>query len=192
MKKWLLQMLMNTAAGFLGKVLASFVLATPVVAGLVEVVSQGEFKFPKWAWAISLSLVLVVLSIWFIVKRMRLIKGMNKRYSPIIGIVSSRGWEDLGLEEWSNVLWRVRIPKKLPSRSFIDVSPENNLSKINIQSPPICRNCNTELEERNTFWGKYSWYCVGCGYKQRSKLDFFEAAKKVEKRVEGRIRNDLT
>lgn len=187
MKKWILQMLMNIASGFLGKLLATFVLIIPVVASSLEYVQQGKLQVPMWAWVVSAVFIILLGTSWLIVRRGKFINALNKKHLPLIAFIPS-GWEDLGVEEWSDVLWRVRIPAKLPSRNFMDTSPAINLDKIDVQTPPLCKECETELEELNSFWGKYIWNCVGCGFNKKSKLSFFEAADNAKKRIKGKMR----
>lgn len=191
MKKWAVQILKSITTGLLGKILVSFILALPPVAGGIEYLQKGEWHIPVWAWTLSAFLLIILGLSWLVIVRIKSINKKNKKQPPMFFFKPPGGWEDLGYEDDLDVYWRVRRPKNLYSRGFAEESIETALNKIDVQAPPLCKKCETELEEKNAFLGKYTWKCINCGYQKRSKLQFFEAVEDVTKRVKGKLRKEL-
>lgn len=198
MKKLIIQLLTSITTGLLAKLLLPFIVALAPVAGIISYLQSGEWSIPAWAWMLSGILLVIVGLSWLIILRIKSISKKNKKSPPMFLFKPPGGWEYLGYEDDIGVYWRVRRPaKSFYSRGLTEDSIESILNKIDVQTPPLCKKCETELEEKNDFWGtplwgKYIWKCVSCGFKIRSKLRFFEAVEDVKKRVKGKIRKGLS
>ncbi|EST53863.1 hypothetical protein T458_18865 [Brevibacillus panacihumi W25] len=197
MKEWAIKLLTSIATGLLAKIFIPVILALPPVAGLIIYLQNGEWEIPVWAWWVSGLLLAMIGISWIIVKRARSLEEENFSTTLFAVVRPARAWTDVGSEEHFGVNWRVRYAKNLFSRGISEETAESSISKIDVQSPPLCPKCDTELYEKSDFWGtalwgKYVWYCVGCGFKKRSKEKFYKTVDKVKRIVRGQARRELT
>lgn len=72
------------------------------------------------------------------------------------------GYISHGSIEYNKVIWRIRSPKS-------DIHGNYSRSSIDVEIPPRCPNCETEIEQSNSFWGGYIWKCVMCDFKKRNR-----------------------
>lgn len=194
MKNWFLRMLKSVATGVVAKIIVTFIIALPPIAGAISIIQKGKWEIPVWMWIVSGTLLALIGIMVLIVKRIQNLGQENKRY-PLIGFVRPYGgWEDYGHYEYKGVKWRIRKGSEGPFRRGLEEeSIESILKKIDVQTPPLCPVCQTELEEEKDFWGtslwgKYVWECINCGFKVRSKERFNESVDKVKIIVRGKIR----
>ncbi|MFY0544942.1 hypothetical protein [Brevibacillus sp. H7] len=197
MKDWGIKILSSIATGLLAKIFLPIIVALPPVAATIAYLQNGKWVIPMWAWMISAFLLALVGISWLINKRVKSLEEENSSLPMFAVVRSVRTWTDLGYEEFFGVRWRVRfVSNPYYNRGFSEETLESSLSKIDVQSPPLCPHCDTELYEKSDFWGtplwgKYIWYCVGCGFKVRSKQKFYEAVEKVKRIVKGKARREV-
>ena len=60
---------------------------------------------------------------------------------------------------------------------YLDIESEN----IEVEIPPRCPQCKTELEETKKFWGGYKWGCVNCGFTKKNSESWYIERDRVEK-----------
>ncbi|MBA4377031.1 MAG: hypothetical protein C0401_12790 [Anaerolinea sp.] len=51
---------------------------------------------------------------------------------------------------------------------------------IDVERPPMCPNCPTELLESRTIFGRYRWYCVSCGFVKTSHESYWKVAERAD------------
>jgi ribosomal protein L37AE/L43A len=84
------------------------------------------------------------------------------------------GWELLGTLKYLGVTWRITAPKDDPWGSF-------SISRIEVETPPRCSRCGTEIEQSHSFWGGYIWKCVGCNFKKRNGDSYYDEGRRAGK-----------
>ena len=85
-------------------------------------------------------------------------------------------------KSYAGVIWIVRAPK--PSELDLE-PPEITASDLELETPPRCPKCETEIEQSRSFWGGYVWKCVKCGFHKRNSDSYYreeERARKIAKR----------
>lgn len=116
-------------------------------------------------------LILTVFLIWFIII---LIRKKMHYYTLPFGYVPMDGWLTIGDIDYEGVKWRVRTPRPTP----MDIRRKDEIPSIDIEMPPRCPKCETELETSDSYlW--YSWNCVNCGFKKRT----WNSSSKIKHRV---------
>jgi ribosomal protein L37AE/L43A len=136
-------------------------------------------KIPSWI----IYTFFVVIIIWFVIilirKRLKVIEEDNYPILPFISRTPIYGYENIGQLKYARVKWNILHPAN-PTWVSTNINPND----IEVDTPPICPDCNTEIKEMKNFWGKYVWSCVKCGFKTKSKLSYWiieEDIKKIAK-----------
>ena len=88
-----------------------------------------------------------------------------------------RGIKDFFPLSYAGVTWRIYYPLMEAVIPPPVVSAEN----LYVHPTPYCPKCDTELEEKKTFFGKYLWYCCNNDFKKKSKDSFYDLNGKVLK-----------
>lgn len=158
------------------------VLLTPIIIGIASKINTGDWMkwfglIPKTAWIIFG----LFIFLWFILIRNR-VKQLQELDTGSVLLARSSygfGWIPIGKRNYAGVVWRVRAPATSPWKHFghVDISPSN----IEVETPPRCPKCETELEQLHSFWGGYIWKCVGCGFQKRNRDSYYKVAKRAEK-----------
>ncbi len=73
----------------------------------------------------------------------------------------------------------MRIPAPAPWDTLTKSKAQS--SRVDIELPPHCPKCDTELEETETFFGNNLWKCIRCGFSCKNKLSFYREALRAEK-----------
>ncbi len=128
---------------------------------------------PLATWQILFLFFFIFIIIIFIYKRIKYLKNID---SPIaIGFPSAPfGWISLGTLEYRGVTWRVTAPKDEPWGNY-------SISRIEVETPPRCSKCGTEIEQSHSFWGGYIWKCVGCNFEQRNRDSYYDEGRRAGK-----------
>lgn len=172
----------------LDKLFAPILLALliPVVTGIGSKASTGNWlewftSVPSQVWI----MLLIIFALWILVIAIRFrIKHLREGgYSPISIIsVPHGGWRNIGKLKYADVVWIVRAPT--PPWYELDPKPITP-HDLDIDTPPRCPKCETEIEQTQGFWGGYIWKCVKCGFKKRNPKSYYreeERAKKIARR----------
>lgn len=176
-KDYILNMLNSALTPVLVALFAAF--AAPLISWLKTGSFVDIFKeIPLYVWIFSI----LVIIVWFfgalISKRYSKIKLYNNP-SNRIGV----GFSDCDLKtidefQYKKVIWEIQYPIAPP---WMSCSPNFSPENIEINIPPRCPTCRTELEEIKSFWRGYKWNCVNCGFKQKNKEDWYTEAERVKK-----------
>jgi hypothetical protein len=80
---------------------------------------------------------------------------------------------------YNDVTWDIVAPARHPRET-----PEDYAKRLptigEARIPPKCPKCGVQLEEKKgMIW--YSWHCVSCGFKKRSRDTFFTEGGRAEK-----------
>ncbi|NQS90643.1 hypothetical protein HQ584_12740 [Patescibacteria group bacterium] len=94
------------------------------------------------------------------------------------------GEEDIGVFKYNKVGWTLSIPKALSLNPFYSPSKKERLLKlvpeeIGLDYFPFCPECVAQLEESDTFFGRYLWKCKKCEFKKKNRNSFHDEKKKA-------------
>ena len=89
------------------------------------------------------------------------------------------GYTVVGTLTYKKVVWRVQIPSPPPWEAL--TLSEARSARVDIDTPPRCPKCDTELEETETFFGSYRWTCLRCGFATKNEMSFYREAVRAEK-----------
>ena len=88
------------------------------------------------------------------------------------------GYTTVGTLNYKGVVWKTRIPSLAP---WEDLTPARaRASRVDIETPPRCPKCDTELEEQETFVGKYRWTCLRCGFSTKNDMSYYHESVRAE------------
>ena len=154
----------------------------PIVTGIGSKASTGNWlewfvSVPSPVW---ITLV-VIITLWILVIAIRYrIKHLRKESNPLISIISVPygNWRDVGKFTYADVIWIVRAPA--PPWYELDPKPITP-DDLDIDTPPRCPKCETEIEQTHSFWGGYIWKCVKCGFKKRNSESYYREEERVKK-----------
>ncbi|MGM7637612.1 hypothetical protein [Bacillus sp. Hm123] len=197
MKKWFINLLNSVLNGVLTRIIITLLFALPLFTVLMEYIKTGEWALPDWNWPIIIA---VAILLFFLnkfykkVQRRKSIRSYRRRSRTISSIGQ---WDKVAEERFYEVDWSIRVPSHLSYQRVFDANEGDKIiNQINVQTPPHCPNCSTDLEEvtsyfGNFFLGRYIWKCIACGFKTRSSHDFYETAERVKRIAKGQARKEL-
>lgn len=138
-------------------------LLGPLAAAVGLRLATGNWEWlktvPAWVWIL---LALSILGTAWVRGRLKALKEKPLGFSVISA--PAYGWTKIGTLSYKGVKWHVRVPTPGP----LFCQPPSS-SDVDIQTPPRCPKCETELEEScHMLWG-FTWRCVGCGFKKHNK-----------------------
>jgi len=168
----------------LDKIIIPILLAflIPVVTGIGSKASTGNWlewfaSVPSQVW---ITLV-IIFALWILVVAIRYrIKHLRKEGHSSISIISAPygGWRTIGKLKYADVIWIVRAP----APPLLELEPEPiTPHDLDIDTPPRCPKCETEIEQTQSFWGGYIWKCVRCGFRKRNRDSYYQEEDRVKK-----------
>lgn len=176
----------KTRDSFLDKVVwPLLVLAlTPAFTLIGSKVQSGDWltwlnAIPSEVYTTFFTLVGIWLIAGFIIRRIRRLKERNLPSLPSAFTVPRWGYTTVGTLTYKNVVWRVQIPSPAPWDGL--TISEARSSRVDIDTPPHCPKCDTELEETETFFGNCRWTCLRCGFTSKNEMSFYHEAVRAEK-----------
>lgn len=153
--------------------------------------STGDF----WNWGFQEPLLLTFPSVFICLSIVFLIMAYDSHQKAKTGRVRAFGRKTprlgsvpIGNMPHAGVIWKIIGLKEYPWDTRETINPE----QIEVEETPRCPECGTELEQTQTFFKKYSWNCVNCGFSYKNSDSFSvekERARKKAKR-EWEIKND--
>jgi ribosomal protein L37AE/L43A len=177
------------------------IIGTPIATAIVSKIKTGAWgkffnEIPNYYWYIFIFMGTIWIGILWNAKRRKKIEEENSSSGVMIFSVPFGGYIDFAEIELFKVKWRILLPAPDPYSSFEKFDHDNISPKqIEIDTPPRCPKCGTELEERRSFFGKYNWNCVGCGFNTKNSENYYAISEKVKKIVkrqfEKKIENKL-
>jgi len=170
----------------LDKIVAPLIVTvlTPIIIIVASKINTGDWT--KWFGFISKTTWIIfglIVFLWIIIiiirNRVKQLQKLNA--GPRIFIISTPafGWITIGKLNYAGVVWRVRAPAPRPWETFDPSSISQ--SGVEVETPPRCPKCETELEQSHSFWGGYIWRCVRCGFQKRSRDSYYREAERAEK-----------
>jgi ribosomal protein L37AE/L43A len=156
-------------------------ILTPIATAIASYFGTGDwFQYflaaPRIVWYSIGVLLLIWATVLLIVKRFRKIREYE---SPGIFRLMEPRWGQVEMVDipHKNVVWTVIVPATAPWEpgSHLPLIPAN----LDVDTPPRCPNCNTELTEKKAFWGGYLWSCPNCTFKKRGPENFFTISDEV-------------
>lgn len=173
-------------------------ISTALVASVISRIRGGSWtkwleQTSDWVWA--LFIILFIGGFTFVIVRKR-IKGIRESesrgiYTPVSS--SAWGYRKVGEIKHAGVIWKILTPNPSPIQSansyekaLSSTAPES----IEIDCPPRCPHCKTELEEKQRFLGGYRWICVGCDFSKNNKESFYKEADRAKRLAEARLDED--
>ena len=157
------------------------IVLTPIITGIASKVSTDNwFKLfattPVLVWVI-LAIIFIPWIVFAIHHRIKHLQKENWSPRPL-RFEPSGGWETIYKVEHAGVVWNVRVPVQASTFKRREVP---TLNALDIEIPPRCPDCGTELEETKSFWGWYVWKCVNCGFRKRNRDNCFKEERRVIK-----------
>ena len=157
-------------------------LMAPIIIGIASKINTGNWM--EWFGLVPNAFWIffgAVIFLWFIIIniRNRVKQLQNLDTGPGFVVISNPdfGWINIGNLDYAGVVWRIRAPA--PRDSFKNV--EISMTSIEVEIPPRCPKCETELEQLHSFWGGYIWRCVGCGFQKRKQDSYYQEQERAEK-----------
>ncbi|MFJ7727485.1 hypothetical protein ACIQXV_15140 [Neobacillus sp. NPDC097160] len=160
---------MKFVKNLLSRIVISIImnLLNPVITVIVSRIKTGEWF--EWLsspyFIISTSLLIVWLIASLIYRRVVVMKRRNDRFftsfqSP------TYGWEKIAKVPFRDVIWIIQNP----IYSIRSYGERNiNIDSLEALTPARCPKCETELEEKVNFFGRYKWTCIKCGFNKTNK-----------------------
>ncbi len=150
-------------------------LLGPLAALVGLRLATGNWEWLKtlhaWVWIL---LAVSVLGIIWVRERLKALREKPLGFSVIS--VPPYGWTKIGDLSYKGVKWHVRVPT--PGPLFRQPSSP---SDVDVQTPPRCPKCETELEEnRHLLWG-FTWRCVGCGFRRHNQESIYTEVRRAER-----------
>ena len=134
---------------------------------------------PSWAiWAFFGALLSWYLG-GIIIRRIKHLKSSNLPSLPMCFSIPAWGYTTVGNLTYQEVVWRIRVPAQPPWQSFS--WKESRAERVDVEIPPHCPKCDTELEEIETFLGDYRWTCIRCNFMKKNCISFYYEAVRAEK-----------
>lgn len=166
------------------------IILTPTIVGIASKVSTDNwFKLfattPVLVWVI-LAVIFIPWIVFAIHHRVKYSQKENWSPRPLRSELSG-GWETIHELKYAGVIWNVRVPVQASSFKIKRVLAPHDLD---IQIPPRCPSCKTELEQRKSFWWWYVWKCVKCGFHGRNRDSYYEEAERVGKIARSRFESN--
>lgn len=170
----------------LNKIIAPLVVAllTFMIISIASKIDTGDWMewfglIPRTIWIIFGLIIFLWIIVIAIRNRFKQMRKLDAGSGAGVLVWPTHGWTVIGKRNYSGVVWRICVPAPSPWRTF---DPSRiSVSSIDVETPPRCPDCETELEERHSFWGAYIWRCVKCDFKKRSWDSCHKVAKRVEK-----------
>ena len=167
---------------------------TPIAISIVSKIKTGHWF--KYFIDYSIELIAIgssVLIIWILTIIYYKISGIiRERNDNSLGIAQTPewGWKYVEKELYKKVIWSPRFPL------FWGPEDEFKLNKyvldyLEIEFPPRCPLCKTELIENKTIFGWYKWKCINCGFVTRKIYNFSYHANQLERIVRRKIEKQL-
>ncbi len=172
----------------------------PFITAIFSSIKTGNWlnyfkQIPDWGY----NLFGIIIIAWFVLQVIyKRYKNLNNHFS--LPIKTSSTWGDIPIAEFSyyGVIWVVLAPAPHPwldSLLIKDINPDN----VEVDLPPRCPKCKTKLDQKKTFLGFWSWYCVSCDFKTFKKDSFYIAengatmiAQRQVEKIQEEQRNSLT
>lgn len=176
----------KTAESFLDKVgWPLLVLALgPTVTLIGSKIQAGDWlawlkMIPSWGYTYFFAVTAAWILLGPIVRRVRHLRQRNLPSIPAIFTVPRWGYVTVGTLNYRDVVWRVRIPAPPPWEGLSH--REAKAARVDVETPPHCPKCDTELEQTETFFGNYRWSCLRCDFSTKNKLSYFHESMRAEK-----------
>ena len=166
-------------------------LLLTIIIAIASKINTGDwiewFGLIPNTWWIGFGL---VISLWVIIIAIRnRVKQTHESDSISFASVPRFGWVPIIGINYAGVGWRIRAPATAPWESSM-----NYPSSIDVETPPRCPKCETEIEQSRGFWGGYIWKCVRCDFQKRNRDSYYKEKKRVKKiakrELESQIDND--
>ncbi|MEN6443077.1 MAG: hypothetical protein ABFC71_04915 [Methanoregula sp.] len=184
----------------LPKKILFMLFAIYVISGIISIIlTRGSFYSTGnfWNWGFQEPILLTFPSVFICLTIIFLVGVYASHQKTKIGGVrfSARktpkyGSVPIGDLPYADVIWKIVGLKEFPWDSRETITPE----QIEVEDTPRCPECGTELTQSQTFFKKYLWTCVNCGFKLKNSNGFSvekESARKKAKR-QWEIKNDPT
>ena len=157
-------------------------LLTPLVIGAFSQYSTGDWlklinRIPVIYWELFFAM-MFLWGVGILVRRRQLkVADLNK---PIVIFSKQQplfGWIDIGERGHAGLIWRVQIPNNGPS----PLVNRRISSEAEVELPPRCPHCKTQIEESFSFWGGVKWKCPRSDFHKRNKEPYIQEAERVTK-----------
>jgi hypothetical protein len=176
----------NLSESFLKKVVWPLIVIvlTPVITLAGSYLQSGDWlawvkRIPIWIYPAFVGLILFWIVVEKVGQRIRRLRERNLPSLPAVITIPTFGHTVVGTITHKDVVWSIRIPAPSPWQGLRkeDVHP----SQFSIGVPPHCLKCDTEIEQTETFFGRFHWSCVRCGFLRKNSISYYREAMRAEK-----------
>lgn len=134
---------------------------------------------PLWVKVAFFGIIGLWLVMSLVVRRIRQLREQNLPALPLVLTVSRWGYKTVGKMTHKDVSWRIQIPAPAPWDGIVASGMQS--SRVRLAPEPYCPKCETELEETQTFFGKYRWSCLNCDFATKNNMSAYREAIRAEK-----------
>ena len=173
-------------SSFIDKVIWPLIVLalTPTVTLIGSKIQSGDWltwlkKIPLWVYWLFLGAIIGWILLVALIRRIRYLHKKNLPSLPLGFSIPRWGYVKVGTLNYQDVVWCIRIPAPSPLRN-IGVEKVRN-PRVDVETPPRCPKCETELEQTETFFGRYRWTCLRCGFSKKNSISFYHEAVRVQK-----------
>jgi len=131
---------------------------------------------------------LIALLFWFFSK----FTERRKESWSGVAVIPRYGYQEVGTGIYRSVKWLLLLPNPGPFDShplLPSPSPSEIAKRLELKGP-FCPKCDTELEENKKLF-RYTWTCVKCGFRIRSKIQIYKLREKAYLCFQSDIREHL-
>jgi hypothetical protein len=157
------------------------VVLTPTAIGAASYFKTGDWKawfskVPTWVWPAFVFGVLIWIATALIRSRKRSLESNSQSFYAIS--IPRNGEQEIAELDHAGVKWKVMMA--LPGLGQ-SIDPDNiPPDRISIAVPPRCPECKAKLEQEETFWARFRWTCVRCGFKTKNDKSYYSEQKRAQ------------
>jgi len=166
--------------GGLRRFLYAFIggLGAALADAMVGQVTLQQFRVPR-SLLIGASTGLLIWVAWTAVSRVAASRRRRTRASGLyVGRSQMMERHLLGEVSFAGVMWRVVAWQSWMGGAL---SPDDTPDRMEVETPPRCPLCGTELSESQRFWGSWHWRCPRGDFAVRNHRDYRLVAHDVLK-----------
>lgn len=161
-----------------------FVALLPTFTLLGSKLLSGDWlawfkRVPSWGYSVFVGLIVAGFLLSPVVRRLRRLRKRNLPAAPLFFGVPRWGYVTVGTLNYKNVIWHVQIPAPPPWKGLTPA--EARCAAVDVETPPHCPKCDTEVEETETFFGNFRWSCLRCGFVTKNNMSYYKEVIRAEK-----------
>ena len=145
--------------------------------------TTGDWKacfraVPLWGWILILAIFIMLLVDAGIRRHVKYLREASSPL-PMADVTPRGGWAYIDDLAHAGVLWKVKVARLAPFDPLW----------LEVDTPPRCPRCRTEIEQTEPRWVAYRWGCPSptCGFRKANKRSYRREAAAVRKIAKRRV-----